>query len=552
MVVMRQFAHYTLIQRVGVGGMGEVWMAERPLLTSSKIVALKIMSPKIYADKKYRALFLEEVRIAATLGNSCIVQAHHAGLHEGICYLEMEWVDGVDLAKLNRWLWQSQRKLPLHVGIHIIGEVLRGLEFAHEHEVIHRDISPQNIMLSLAGEVKITDFGVAKLMTEETTGEDFKGKLTYAGPERIINPGEFGSDPRLDVFAVGAIFEEIVTGRRFRENIDTFEGLIAAIRGMAPPSPLPASVLPAPLDEFRRHLLSPDPQRRAMNARSALAMLRTWPGFRDARTDLQQFVRAYKAQTQQQPIDEGESATDSTNAGSEELTWVNQSTGNRSNHEITMASTDSRPGEEQPKLLFHQWMALALAALGTCIGSCGVGAAFVLVREAEAPALEAADHGSPIPELSKPPPPPDSVAEPSRELPPSGLPEPEPEPEPELESSREPERVIKPESTPAPRGGDAEENPATPKPVKECAPAPVTFLSGPYLFAWIKIGESEYLLEPMAEIMLACNRRHLVQMRLSQEEEWVKLGQIEVEANKRYRVKLQKQAPRLDITVSGI
>jgi serine/threonine protein kinase len=487
---MRQFAHYTLIQRVGMGGMGEVWMAQRPLLTSSKVVALKIMSPKIYADEKYRGLFLEEVRIATTLGNSCIVQAHHAGVHEGTCYLEMEWVDGVDLAKLNRSLWQSQRKLPLHVGIHIIGEILRGLEFAHEHEVIHRDISPQNIMLSLAGEVKITDFGVAKLMTEETTGEEFKGKLIYAGPERIINPGEFGSDPRLDVFAVGAILEEIVTGRRFRENIDTFEGLIAVIRSLAPPPPLPASVLPAPLDEFRRHLLSPDPQRRVMNARSALAMLRTWPGFRDARTDLQQLVRAYKAQAQQQLIYESERATHSTSAGHDELTWVNQSTGKSSNHEITMASTDSPPGREKPKLSLYQWIALALVALGGCFGSCGGGAALVLARASDTSVSAAVDPGMPS----------------------SG---------------------------------------PTPDPTNECVPASVTFLSGAYLFAWIKVGGREYLLEPLAEVTLACDRRHSVQMRLSEDEDWINLGDIEIVANKRYYVKLRKQAPRLDITADG-
>jgi serine/threonine protein kinase len=530
---MRQFAHYTLIQRVGIGGMGEVWMAQRPLLTSSKIVALKIMSPKIYADEKYRSLFFEEARIATTLGNSCIVQAHHAGVHEGVCYLEMEWVDGVDLAKLNRWLWQSQQKLPLHVGIHIIGEILRGLEFAHEHEVIHRDISPQNVMLSLAGEVKITDFGVAKLMTEETTGEDFKGKLTYAGPERIINPAEFGSDPRIDVFAVGAIFEEIVTGRRFRENLDTFEGLISAIRNMAPPPPLPATVLPAPLDEFRRHLLSPDPQRRATNARSALAMLRTWPGFRDARTDLRQFVRAYQAQLPQQPIHESENATDSAGSRPEQLTWTNQSTSKSSNDEITMAN--SLPDLEQPRMHLHQWIALALAALGSCIGSCGVGAAFVLARTSELSAPPVPIQSSPSVTPLEPPRTP--VAEPEHEPPP------EPEPVPKLELELEP--TIPPESTSA-----APDEPTTPKPTKACAPVPVTISSGPYLFAWIKVGGKEYLLEPDAEVMLPCNRRHSVQMRLSEDEDWTKLGHVEVEANKRYRVKLQKQTPRLAITVS--
>ena len=544
---MRHFAHYTLLERVGVGGMGEVWRAQRPMLSSSKVVALKIMSPSIYTDEKYRSLFFEEARIATTLGNSCIVQAHHAGVHEGICYLEMEWVDGVDLAKLNRSLWQSKRMLPLHVGIHIIGEVLRGLEFAHKHEVIHRDISPQNIMLSLAGEVKITDFGVAKVMSEETTGEDFKGKLIYAGPERIINPAEFGSDPRLDLFAVGAIFEEIVTGRRFRENIDTFEGLIATIRNMAPPSPLPSALLPAPLDDLRRYLLSPNPEKRVMNARSALAMLRTWPGFRDARTDLQQFVRAYQAQVQPQPSQERENAAEPVGSSRKQITWANQSTGKRSNDEITIALTDSQPGMERPRMQLNQWMALALAALGTCIGSCGMGAALALSLEPELSSLP--DPNQPSPSETRQESAGESVAEPpsEAEAKPEPAPTPEVMPEPEPEVAPEPEPAPEPTPTP-PATASASSIQPSPKPVKACEPVPVTFISGQYPFAWISIGGSEYTLEPEAEVMLSCNRRHVVQMRLSEDGEWSKLGHIEPEPNKRYVVRLQKTAPRLVIT----
>lgn len=524
---MKKFAQYTLVRRVGVGGMGEVWMAHRPLRNSYKVVALKLMSPQIYADEKYRTLFDEEVRISSTLVNSCIVQAHDAAVHEGVCYLEMEWVDGVDLARLNRWLWQSERKLPLHVGAHIIAEILRGLEFAHEHEVIHRDISPQNIMLSLAGEVKITDFGVAKNMTQETTGEDFKGKLIYAGPERIINPDEFGADPRLDLFAVGAIFEEIVTGQRFRASFDTLESLMGAIRGMAPAEPL--SALPLALDEFRRHLLNPDPERRATNARSALAMLRTWPGFRDARTDLQQLVREYQAQMPQEVPARVDNLAGPSTSESGELTRVNSS--GRGNQEITVALDAALPAQEHSNMQTHRRIALALAALGTCIGSCGIGAALALGLQG--PPAQPVPAASPevVVRTDHPPAP----AEPAPPKIPLSAPEP---------ANVEPPKTEPPNIEPA----QTVDNPP-PAPKKSCPPAPVTLLAGQYPFAWIKVGGRSYALEPMTQITLPCNRKHVVQMRLSEDEDWAKLGQIEVEANKRYRVKLRKIPPRLDITV---
>ncbi len=233
---------YTLIRRVGVGGMGEVWIARREAIGgAAKLVALKTVLPEKAGNAEFRRMFLDEARLAMLMNNSNIVQTFDVDeTPDGLCYMAMEYVEGVDLAKLTEALRIRGELLSHSVIAYIVGEVLKALAYAHDHTiegtrrtVVHRDISPQNVMLSNTGEVKVTDFGIARLASEETSGSFVRGKFRYMPPEQF----ERGiRAPTLDLFAVGAILHELLEGKRFRGGeIEEAELIGMCVRGMVPP-----------------------------------------------------------------------------------------------------------------------------------------------------------------------------------------------------------------------------------------------------------------------------------------------------------------------------
>src|SRR5690606_23035253 len=154
--------------------MAEVWMAHRALLGAKKTGAVKLLAPNLASMPKYREMFLDEARLSMLLNHSNIVQVFDVGEDRGECFMAMEWIDGANLAEVQAALWTLGLTMPVSVTMYVVGEVLRALDYAHNlmHEgaatVVHRDVSPANIMLSRAGEVKLTDFGVARFGTEET------------------------------------------------------------------------------------------------------------------------------------------------------------------------------------------------------------------------------------------------------------------------------------------------------------------------------------------------------------------------------------------------
>ena len=155
------FGQYELLDNIGAGGMAEVWKARRLLAGDiPKDVALKILNKTSDPESRQRAL-REELRLSAKLRHSNIVQVSDGGRINGRDYLEMEWVEGVDLAALLKWSRQEGTPLAVDVIEFILGELLRALEYAHtlpDGPIIHRDISPHNVLISVAGEVKLTDF----------------------------------------------------------------------------------------------------------------------------------------------------------------------------------------------------------------------------------------------------------------------------------------------------------------------------------------------------------------------------------------------------------
>ncbi|NVB37007.1 serine/threonine protein kinase [Pseudenhygromyxa sp. WMMC2535] len=297
---MQRLGNYTLSRRLGVGGMGEVWMGQREALGgAAKKVAIKVLSADKGRDPMARRMFLDEARLSMLLHSSNIVQVFDADeAEDSTCYMVMEWVDGLNLSELCAKLRESGEQLSDTMSAFVIGEVLKGLAYAHElhvegeiRTIVHRDISPQNVMISRSGEVKIMDFGIARLASEDTSGIHVKGKLRYMPPEQLRGETR---EPTLDLFAVGAMLHELLDNQKFRGGVVDEGRLFGVIfEGQIPPMTRDPKTIPYELDELRKDLLAPDPSQRVQRARDAFRRLAGWSGYRDVRFELDELMRRY-------------------------------------------------------------------------------------------------------------------------------------------------------------------------------------------------------------------------------------------------------------------
>jgi serine/threonine protein kinase/outer membrane protein OmpA-like peptidoglycan-associated protein len=288
---------YELVRLIGAGGMGEVWAAHRASVGSGELVALKRLPERLAGDPTYRRILLDEARLSMLLRHRNIVHVFDAGEADGEAYIAMEFVSGLDLSRLRKLLDRTHEELSIRLSAYVIGEVLEGLAYAHNlvHEgelisLVHRDVSPHNVMLATNGEIKLTDFGVARLSSEDTSGTHVKGKARYMPPEQLRGDSR---SPTVDLFAAGAVLHEMLDGRTFRgEAIDDARLLGMAIDGVVPP--LRRSLAgQRELEQLRRGLLEPDPQKRIPSANAALDLLHRWPGYRDAAAEVADLAKRY-------------------------------------------------------------------------------------------------------------------------------------------------------------------------------------------------------------------------------------------------------------------
>jgi hypothetical protein len=283
---------YELLREIGRGGMAEVWVARKANSIGGKFVALKMILPQFVGDERYSRMFRSEAEVSAPLSHSNIVQVFDEGEDAGRSFLVMEWVDGVDLARLAPDLANLRERDPqlrLRVIAYVVGQVLHGLSYAHKitsHRgqslgIVHRDVSPQNVIVSVSGDVKVTDFGIAHRMIEETSGIHVKGKLRYMAPEHLAGQSH---SPTVDLYAVGAILHELLEGRKFRHDAqDQVQLYHQVMTGKIPDAPADA---PRELEDLRLALLQPDPKKRPQTADAALLMLKRWPGYSEMKVEL--------------------------------------------------------------------------------------------------------------------------------------------------------------------------------------------------------------------------------------------------------------------------
>ncbi|MEZ4470769.1 MAG: protein kinase [bacterium] len=240
-----QIGPYRLVQRIAVGGMGEVCLATLERAGGfRKLVALKQALPALMDDPAFVEMFEREARLAAALSHRNIVQIFDFGRHEGVAWIAMEYVHGADVKAL-----LDQGPLPVGVALEIGLGCARGLEYAHRATdaqgrplgLVHRDVSPQNVLLSFEGDVKLADFGLAlPAAGRRAEGGLLRGKFGYMSPEQVAGRAP---DARSDQFALGAVLYEMLAGRRAFFADDGAEAILERVGRARPLAPL-AEVAP--------------------------------------------------------------------------------------------------------------------------------------------------------------------------------------------------------------------------------------------------------------------------------------------------------------------
>jgi serine/threonine protein kinase len=297
------YGKYRLIERIAIGGMAEVYKAMAMGEAGfEKPVAIKRLHRQFGEDADLVGMLQDEARLCSQLNHGNICQVLDLGRVGDTYYIAMEYVNGKDLFNLLRKAARIQRKLPLPGALFIACEMLAGLDYAHRKRgrdgqllhIIHRDISPQNVLITYDGEVKIIDFGIAKARTSthRTQAGVIKGKFRYMSPEQAR--GE-PIDHRTDIFATGVVLYEMITGKPHAAGATDREILIKIQRGRFDRLSQLVLGLPAELEKIAHRALTLSPEERWSSARSmrkALLNFMRTNGLTFTRDDLAEYVRA--------------------------------------------------------------------------------------------------------------------------------------------------------------------------------------------------------------------------------------------------------------------
>jgi eukaryotic-like serine/threonine-protein kinase len=287
----RRFGKYTLLRKLAVGGMAELFLAlQRSVAGFEKLIVVKRVLPHLAKDETFIQLLLSEARIAATLNHPNIAQVYDVGSVDGQYFIAMEHVHGEDLRSIVRQMKRAgQTTFPLEHAVALALGCCAGLAYAHDKKdldgeamnIVHRDVSPQNVIVTFSGDVKLVDFGIAKAgrhHLEDTGAGQLKGKVPYMSPEQAQG---LRLDGRSDVFSLGIMLFELCTGRRLFRGQNEMETLSMIVHGEYPkPRDLNPN-LPEALALIIERALQKSPDDR-------------YPSARAMQEDLEDFVRGEK------------------------------------------------------------------------------------------------------------------------------------------------------------------------------------------------------------------------------------------------------------------
>jgi len=294
-----RFGDYDLVERLGVGGMAETFVAiRRGPGGFEQRVCLKRILPTFVDDADFVEMFLREARLSALLHHGHIARVLDFGIADGAHYLTLELIEGTDLRAALRHLRSRRESLDSGLTSYIAHALGAALDFAHTADedgvaagIIHRDVSPANVLLSNAGEVKLADFGIAKAtnLPGSIQSGALKGKVPYMAPEYALGRE---CSARSDLFSLGVLLYECLAGRRPFDGENDIQTLERARVGLHDRLHDAAPETPGPLADAVESLLAPSPAERPPNAAGFIAMLAEIPPPPLAQRDLGRLVRS--------------------------------------------------------------------------------------------------------------------------------------------------------------------------------------------------------------------------------------------------------------------
>ncbi|MDP2343613.1 MAG: serine/threonine-protein kinase [Deltaproteobacteria bacterium] len=280
------FGKYELIRRLALGGMGEVFLARQTggVTGTERLVILKSLLPELAEQDGFIDQFLDEARVAAKLNHPNVVQMLEAGLWNGMYFIAMEYIKGENLSRIQKTAKAKGLPFPIHIVVRVIRDALNGLGHAHGAIddqtgqplcVVHRDVSPQNIMVRIDGVTKVVDFGIAKSgnRSSRTATGVLKGKLQFMSPEQV--KGE-NVDARTDQFAMGIVLWELLTNQRLFAGDNEIAILKAVLQQRIPKPSEHVPGLPPELEMVIMKMLERDPNQRYASCEEAADGLSAW------------------------------------------------------------------------------------------------------------------------------------------------------------------------------------------------------------------------------------------------------------------------------------
>lgn len=250
-----QFGRYQLLKKLASGGMGQVFLARTGQEGFEKLVVLKRILPHLVEDEEFFTMFQDEAKITMRLNHPNIAQIFEFGEERGIHYLVMEYIAGEDVRRLSKRVAAAGQNLPLGIILRMMADAAAGLDYAHKSKdskgvplnLVHRDVSPQNVLVGFDGAVKLIDFGVAKAAgrAQHTATGILKGKFPYMSPEQAEG---LEIDARSDIFALGIVLWELLTNKRlFKGDTDVMTQRLVKLCQVPAPSTIDGT-LPPELD----------------------------------------------------------------------------------------------------------------------------------------------------------------------------------------------------------------------------------------------------------------------------------------------------------------